>query len=254
MHLPGRLSISTLGDLLGSLHRERTTGLLELREIRGPYGQGVAGRVHRVHLRSGLVAGVDTAISVPPLGEILRREGLAPREAVRRLVACIEAGDRRAAGEILEGSGLLSAEAIRAGLRAQLRERLDALFAVEDAAIGFHTARPLPHALRAEPLAPADFLHGRPRARDAHARRRAEAAAEPPPRSTVRPTRDDPRDGARRLLGVPLSAGVGDVRRAFRRMASVLHPDRLATAAPDEQQRHAARFAELSAAYHLLVA
>jgi curved DNA-binding protein CbpA len=44
------------------------------------------------------------------------------------------------------------------------------------------------------------------------------------------------------------------VRRAFRRLASALHPDRLASAALEERQRQAARFAELSAAYHLLVA
>jgi hypothetical protein len=33
MHLPGRLSSSTLGDLLGSLHRERISGVVELREL-----------------------------------------------------------------------------------------------------------------------------------------------------------------------------------------------------------------------------
>src|SRR5271170_3250094 len=135
MHLPGRLSTSTLGDLLGSLHRERITGVIELREIVGPRGRGVSGRLHRVHLRGGLVVAVDTAFPVPPLGEILCREGLCPGEAVRLLVTRIEAGDRRATGEILESAGLASAEAIRAALRAQLRERVDALFGVEDATI-----------------------------------------------------------------------------------------------------------------------
>jgi curved DNA-binding protein CbpA len=53
------------------------------------------------------------------------------------------------------------------------------------------------------------------------------------------------------LLGVSRGAGLADVRRAFRRLASALHPDR---APPGDEERLAARFAELSAAYHLLVA
>lgn len=55
--LPRRLSATTLGDLLGSLHRARVTGTLELTEVRGV----TAGRAHKVHLREGLVVGVDAA-------------------------------------------------------------------------------------------------------------------------------------------------------------------------------------------------
>jgi hypothetical protein len=251
MHLPGRLSSSTLGDLLGSLHRARTTGQLELREVRGPAGRSVPGRVHRVHLHAGLVAAVDTGLSVPRLGEILRREGLAQGDVLRRLLASIEAGDRRAAGEILESAGL-SVEAVRAGLSAQLKDRIEALFAIEEAVLRFHAARPLSQARRPQPLGPAEFLHGRPRARD-----RGRAKPPPPPREPPHdPPRllaDDAREHARRLLGIPRGAGLGDVRRAFRRLASVLHPDRLGCAPPDEQRRSAAQFAELSAAYHLLL-
>jgi hypothetical protein len=252
MHLPRRLSssTSTLGDLLGALHRENVTGVIELGEIRGLGGLHVPGRIHRIHLRGGLVIGVDTGLPVPPLGEILRREGLLPGEAVRLLVSRIEAGDRRAAGEILQSSGLASAEAIRTALRTQLRERVDALFCIEDATVGFHTARPLPHALRVAPLQPGEFLHGRPRGRD---RGRVDEA----PRSETRPAitaSEDPCERARRLLGIPRGAGLGEVRRAFRKVAGRVHPDRLTSAALEEQQRQAARFAELSAAYHLLVA
>lgn len=57
MQLPGKLSLSTLGDLLGSLHRGRASGVLVLREARGLF----AGRRHQVHLRSGLVTSVETA-------------------------------------------------------------------------------------------------------------------------------------------------------------------------------------------------
>src|SRR5260221_423910 len=35
MHLPGRLRTTTLGDLLGALHRAGATGTLELAELRG---------------------------------------------------------------------------------------------------------------------------------------------------------------------------------------------------------------------------
>jgi hypothetical protein len=202
MHLPGRLSTSTLGDLLGALHRERTTGLLELREIRGPIGRSMPGRVHRIHLRAGLIAAIDTTLPASPA--------------------------------------------------APLRERLEALFTVEEASIAFYTARPITHVVRAAPLGPGEFLHGRPRARD---RQRAGAGAPPrPARPAPRALVDDARERARRLLGIPTGAETGDVRRAFRRMASALHPDRMVAAPADELRKQSARFAELSAAYHLLVA
>ncbi|APR78644.1 Hypothetical protein A7982_03991 [Minicystis rosea] len=209
--MPGRLAATTLGDLLGALHRERVTGLLELTEIRGPRGCTVPGRVHRIHLRMGLVAAVETPLAVP------------------------------------------------------VREALEAIFAVEDAAITFRTARPIAHA-PPSPLLPRDFLHGRPRARDrgraaASPRReppqasRREAHDEtPPPRSGVRVVQEDAKDRARRALGIALGADMNDVRRAFRRLAATLHPDRFSDASPVEQQKRALRFAELSAAYHLLVA
>jgi hypothetical protein len=258
MHLPGRLSSSSLGDLLGSLYRQRITGTVELTEACSPQGRGVPGRLHRVHLRGGLVVAVDTAIPVLPLGEILRRDGQCSREAVRLLVTRIEAGDRRAAGVILESAGLASAETIRGALHAQLRERVDALFTLEDARVAFRTARPLPLAAGSTPLSPVEFLHGRPRHRDQGARVGARTEEHtPPPPSGVRPVRSDldPADEhARLLLGLPRGAAVSDVRRAFRRLASALHPDRIAGAALEEQERSAARFVELATAYHRLVA
>jgi hypothetical protein len=196
MQLPGRLSSSTLGDLLGSLHRQRITGTVELSEIGG--ARGFAGRAHRVHLRGGLVVAIDGDLA--PYG-------------------------------------------------APLGDRMDALFRLRDARIAFRTARPLPRGATGAPLGPADFLYGRPRARD---RGRAGAGSRPtpsPPPSLE--VHEDPVERARRLLGVSRGAGLADVRRAFRRLASALHPDR---APPGDEERLAARFAELSAAYHLLVA
>lgn len=259
MLLPGRIEASTLGDLLGLLHRESTTGRLELSELAGRRGRGVPGRKHRIHLISGLVAAVDTELPVPPLGEILWREGLVGAPAIRNLVARIEAGDRRSAGEILVAEGLCDGNAVRAALRVQLRARVEVLFSIDDATLSFHTARPVPFVWRIPPLAPGDFLHGRPRARD---RRRAVGASREgsarasgetePPRSGTRPTRrEDARERAYRLLGLTAEAGSDDVRRAFRRLAGELHPDRAPEA---ERGNRMARFAQLSAAYHLLVA
>lgn len=59
---------------------------------------------------------------------------------------------------------------------------------------------------------------------------------------------------ARRLLGVDAQADPRTLRRAFCRLALALHPDRHPGASPDEQTRLAARFAELTRAYHLLAA
>src|SRR5262245_24359408 len=129
MLLPGLLSATTLGDLLGLLHRESTTGALALSELASRGGRGVPGRLHRVHLNTGLIAAVDTQLRVPQLGEILWREGEVTSRALRRLVERIEAGDRRGAGEILVAEGLCSGDAIRAALRVQLRARVEALFA-----------------------------------------------------------------------------------------------------------------------------
>jgi hypothetical protein len=253
MHLPGRLASSTLGDLLGALHRERVTGTVELHER--PSRFGGAERLHRVHLRGGLVAGVETPLPVPPLGEVLRREGLASSEAVRELVTRIRAGDARFAGEILTNRGLVSPDAVRAALRAQLRERIEALFTIVDAKIAFRTARPQAGGATPTPLEPAEFLHGKPRSRDGSRPRPEPARARPLDEPLAdEPLADEPRARARRLLGIPRDAGPSDVRRAFRRIAGPLHPDRVPHVGDAERAAYVARFAELAAAYHLLVA
>jgi hypothetical protein len=59
MQLPGSLSQSTLGDLLGNLHRAGVSGTLDLRETKGPR----AGTVHRIHLLAGLVNAVELAVA-----------------------------------------------------------------------------------------------------------------------------------------------------------------------------------------------
>jgi hypothetical protein len=285
MQLPGRLAAATLGDLLGSLHRESITGQLELFELKGLRGLGVPGRCHRIHFTRGLITALESELPVTPIGEILRREGLVAAGAIAWVLRRIQAGDPRIAGEILVAEGFAHPEYIRAGLRKQLKQRLDALFTIEDAIVTFHTARPfggLPG--KVGPLWPNDFLHGRPRSRDrarvpgkgtAGAASRASAGPSaarhsgpergpfrvppgseaPPPRSRTREVlRSDERERAHRLLGLTEGAGPAEVRRAFRRLAAELHPDRHMTAPAEVRRRHADHFARLSAAYHLLVA
>ncbi|WP_438029420.1 J domain-containing protein [Sorangium sp. So ce233] len=263
MQLPSRLSTSTLGDLLGALYREKTTGLLELCELRTPSGSTVPGRQHRIQLFSGLVTAVETPLRVPRLGEILAQDGSAPGPSIQRLASLVAAHRGRRTGEVLVAAGLIPESAVDRALRIQLRARLEALFAIEEATICFHTARPLAAALRQTgPLAPSDFLHGRPRARDRHRRvasaGAARSASSSAPRGAAggapRAARvDEPRRRALEVLGLREGATEVEIRRAFRRLASVLHPD-LGASQPAEHARRTARFAELSAAYHLLVA
>ena len=251
MHLPSRLSSSTLGDLLGQLHRHRTSGQLELSELPSARRRSVTGREHRIHLEDGFVYAVDTGFPVRPLGELLWRRGLVGPEAIGRLLSRIGAGDRRAAGEILVAEGLIDARTVTLALRAQLRERMDALYEqIEDAFIRFHPPRPafFP-SRRSGPLLPTDFLHGRPRARDRRSATPRPAAPRPVP---ARP-RDDARAQALRTLGLTGEPALADIRRAFRRLASELHPDCYPNAPADEQRRRLHRFAEISGAYHLLV-
>jgi DnaJ-domain-containing protein 1 len=278
MHLPGRLAASTLGDLLGNLHRSRTTGLLELAEVPGSMQGSVIGRKHRVHLFCGLIAGVDTGLPVRPLGEILHDRGFLGADGLVALMRHLAARDGRLAGEILVDEGLLVKPYVDLGLRTQLRSKVDVLFQLEDAAISFHTARPLSDtAKRIGLLSSSEFLHGRPRARD---RVRAPRGTRPDgqPERRVSPNRpwasksasyaapqeeaapprilvvDEARERALRTLGLGEDADEMTIRKAFRRLALELHPDKFATASADKRDKKSALFAEVSAAYHLLVA
>lgn len=237
MRLPGRLSSTTLGDLLGALHRARATGVLELIEA----GGATAGRAHRVHLDGGLVSAVESALGVVRLGEILRREGFIGDEVLGRLARRLAREPGKRAGELLIQEQSVTPMAVRAALRRQLRQRLEALFALTDAFIRFRVARPrADEPDLAAPLSPREFLHGR-------ARHRLRRRAEPPPANAERVR-------ALGVLGLEGDADRGAVQRAFRQLASRMHPDRHPAASPEERARLMRRFAEISAAYHALVA
>jgi DnaJ-domain-containing protein 1 len=195
-------------------------------------------------------------------------------------------GDPRPSGTILVGMGAVTQDALLAALRAQMHAKVDAVYSnVSDARVTFRMSRPLPKdALRVGTLLPRDFLHGRKRKRDKIVSPRQASAANskpwwstttfgtapgaasdtPPPPSGTRPRASappppprvpgTPRTAALRTLGLPLDADEATVRRAFKRLAMELHPDRYATSPEDVRMRNAARFAEASAAYHLLVA
>lgn len=246
MQLPGRLDQTTLGDLLGALHRERATGVLELIEWTGV----TAGRTHRVHLVQGLVQQVETPMVVEPLGELLLRRGFLDGVALRRLVRRLADSPLQRAGELLLEEGLVTQTAVQAALRYQVRARLDQLFELRALRVRFRVARPMGSGQTLVPLSPHEFLHGRPRTRDLGRGEVGERSGFSARRRPPVPTRDR----ALRVLGLGPAADVAGVRAAFRRLARELHPDRHPRADAAYRAELMRRFAELSAAYHSLVA
>jgi hypothetical protein len=243
VRISGRLSETTLGDVLGTLFRARVTGLVRLTEVQG----ALAGRAHGIYLSRGEVIAVDTPARVPALGDILRQRGLIDRSAQQRLGLRLAASRDRKVGELLVEECRISPAVVGAALRQQLRARLDALFGLEEAVVSFHVACSLPPSVPL-PLAPREFLHGRPRARDRvprMGRRRDESA-----RKGAMIGR---RTEALSLLGLDEDASVSDVTRAFRELASQFHPDRHLDASEPDRRVMEQRFAALSAAYHTII-
>lgn len=234
MNLPGRLCSTTLGDLLGQLHRGRVNGILELVEAKG----AAAGRAHRVFFDAGLVDDVETSLPAPRLGELLSRDGTLSRDGLGRLSRRLIAEPHKRSGEILVEERLASGEAVLSGLRRQLRLRLEALFRLPEALVRFHT-RPPRRGESARPLDPSEFLHDRPRARQ---------RSKPEPARKLLPEQLR----AFEALGLAPGAALTHVQRAFRRLASEAHPDRHPNATAAERAKLLRRFAELSAAYHAL--
>jgi hypothetical protein len=266
VQIPGRLSETTLGDVLGALLRARVTGLVRLRETPA---LGTP-REHRVFLSRGEVVAVETDSRVPVLGEILMQHGLLDARGQRRIRQRLTAGASRPIGELLVEEGYVSRDVIGAALRKQLRSKLDALFQIREATLSFHVACLAP-ACPVAPLQPREFLRGRPRARDrmgragtssrSHARSEPRRETSSPGRnegSTPGPARYYDASTRRRieslaLLGLADGVTTAEVTKAFRQLAVRLHPDRHVSASDAERREMAARFAAVSAAYHAVI-
>lgn len=235
MQLPGRLRGTTLGDLLGTLYRARALGVLELVETRGPS----SGRVHRLRIEDGLVAGVDTDGEANRLGEILFERGQLTESALGALSGGVGASAQLSGRWLIE-RGLVSAEAVASALHEQQRRRLEPLFRLDDCLVRFRVPRPERRdSARPEPLSAEEFLHGRPRARGPAEEARARTA---------------PAEGPFRVLGLSPGAGLADVKSAFRRLAAQSHPDRFPHASSEERGRLMRDFSTLTSAYHALIA
>ena len=244
MQICSRLSDTTLGDVLGALHRAKVSGQIRLTEP----SSSERLRVHAIYLSQGDIVGVESQARVPVLGDILRQRGLLDGATQRRVGMRLLASGRRI-GELLIDECQMSPEVVGAALRQQLRAKLDALFRLENAVLSFHVACALPRAA-VPPLAAREYLHGRPRARDRasrSARREDHRAARAAGSSSA------PRLAALAVLGLEPDATISDVTHAFRALARQHHPDRLVGAGESERRRAEQRFCAISAAYHRLI-
>lgn len=235
MQLPSRLGTTTLGDLLGSMHRQGISGVLELTEAEGAR--------HRIHLLAGVVLDVETAGAGPKLGELLKQVCRLTPERRRELERCLLETGAPLGAELLS-RGLVTPEELGQALRLQNKLRLDRLFLLKDAALSFRTARP--SAKPREALPAFEFLPGRPRQRDRD--------AQGTPNGVRQSAAEARRLQALAVLGLPSDATREAILVAFRRLAASLHPDRQTSSSFAERAQSVREFARLSAAYHSLVA
>lgn len=242
MQLPGRLKATTLGDLLGALHRSRSSGTLELTENNG--------RAHRVFLAAGLVTAVELDRASASLAEILRRYDEIDEDTLRRSLLRALAS-RRLHGEVLVRDFQLSPVVVDRALRRQIMLRLAVLEELGEAQISFRVAVRAPRgALLDEPLRARDFLAGRKRARDREARSEVSDSQS----MRVALPSDAGKAQACRALGVAVGADPTEIKRAYRRLVRSYHPDLHPSATADERRTLSARLSEVTAAYKALVA
>lgn len=239
MFLPGNLKNTTLGDVLGRLHRQKVSGILELIE----QGSAVAGRRHKIHLQHGLVTRVETPARVPPIGEVLVREGHLTDAQHRGFLRDLRSRPGRLAGAVLVEGGLVSSQALSDALSAQTRAKVDALFGLQEVDLRFHAGRLISEVT----LSASEFLHGRPRARERRGGPRPSAARE---------AASDCASTASALatLGLGRGATREQIRHSFRKLAITVHPDLHPSTDEPTRQMIQSKFAELSAAYHFLIA
>lgn len=209
MLLPARLENTTLGDLLGALHRGRSYGVLELTELPSCFR-------HEVLLWDGYVVGVNVSRGCVTLGEVLCRRSGNPLlgDAVRR--ALMRLADGRPLGERLLAAGVISRAQLNAALLDLYCERLSFIERLPRACVRF---RPLRETATVDLcLGPEEFLHGR--------RRRREAAVRVP-RATAS-TVETTLAADYRMLGLAPGAPLAVVKQAYRAAVRRCHPDRSA--------------------------
>jgi DnaJ-domain-containing protein 1 len=244
MNLPGRLRMTTLGDLLGTLHRAEATGTLEFAED--------GGRTHRVYMSAGFVVSVEIDGATPTLSEILRRDHGIGEDLLRRSLLRAMSS-HRLHGDVLVQDFQIDGTVVGEALRRQILARLERLDRLTDARVLFRVAIRTPRgALTDAPPPASQFLGGRKRARDAT---RQSTSAPPPRESSARvcsPHRS--REVALRVLGVSPEAEPTEIRRAYRRLARAFHPDLHPAASEDERRALVERFQVVTEAYRALVA
>jgi hypothetical protein len=240
VRLPGRLKATTLGDVLGALHRSRMNGTLELAED--------SGRTHRIFVQAGMVIAVELDAQSPALGEILKRDRVVDEDVLKRSVLR-SISSQRLLGEVLVTDFRISPAIIGAALRRQVLHRLQVLEQIEDARVLFRVAVRTPKsALTDDPIKPDEFLSGRKRARDRRDFVPTESGCFPIPRLDPR------RAAALALLELGQDADPLAIKRAYRRLARELHPDLHPHVSEGERSELHRRFSELTDAYRTLVA
>lgn len=227
MQLPGRLRDTTLGDVLGTLHRGGATGVLELTE------PGF-GAVHRVYLAGGSVTACESPRGLR-LSEWLLRDGVDAAVLRQSLQQAVAAGELH--GRVLVTRWEIDEKRVDRALRAQILARLSVLEGLSDATLRFRAAIRPPRSSTA-PLGTAEMLAGR-RRRRLRINNGVEAS---------------PRTEAAARLGVPATADRATVTRAFRRLVADRHPDRNARDGEGVIQKRNAELRAIVEAYRVLIA
>jgi hypothetical protein len=245
MRLPGRLRSSTLGDILGTAHRECASGALELVES--------SGRTHRVYLTRGLVTCVEVDRASPSLAEMLRREESLSEEVIRRsLLRALSS--RRLHGQVLIEDFHVSPLVIDVALRKQIQSRLHALENVHDAQIHFRVATKVPRGSMADkPLGAPEFLHGKKRLRD-KGDKGVWSSSDRPSERVHHARMDAARAHALRVLGLRGDESQEQVKKAYRALVLDLHPDAHPEADTERKKTLSVKFQEVATAYQALVA